>query len=53
MEVESEHLKAGTPVVTRGTYLLSGGTPVQVRPKESGGDAPGAGPGGAAAGTSQ
>jgi len=34
MEVQTEGLKAGTPLVTRGTYLLAAGTPVQVRPKE-------------------
>ena len=34
MEVESAHLAPGTPVVTRGTYLLSHGAAVQVRPKE-------------------
>ncbi|HUX15620.1 MAG TPA: efflux RND transporter periplasmic adaptor subunit, partial [Phycisphaerae bacterium] len=35
MEVQSEHLSAGMPVVVRGTYLMAPGTPVQVRPKES------------------
>jgi len=34
MEVRSEHLSAGMPVVVRGTYLMAPGTPVQVRPKE-------------------
>ncbi len=34
MEVESEQLKPGTPLVTRGTYLLSPGTAVVERPKE-------------------
>jgi HlyD family secretion protein len=36
MEVESEGLKPGTPLVTRGTYLLTSGSPVQVYPKEGG-----------------
>ena len=35
MEVESEPLKAGMMVVTRGTYLLAHGSPVQVFPKEN------------------
>jgi HlyD family secretion protein len=39
MEIECPTLKAGTPVVTRGTYLLSQDTAVQVYPKESA-DAP-------------
>jgi len=34
MEVRSERLSAGMPVVVRGTYLMAPGTPVQVRPKE-------------------
>jgi HlyD family secretion protein len=34
MEVECPTLKAGTPVVTRGTYLLSQDAAVQVYPKE-------------------
>jgi multidrug efflux pump subunit AcrA (membrane-fusion protein) len=36
MEVESEQLEAGTPLVTRGTYLLSPGAAVVERPKERG-----------------
>jgi len=35
MLVESAPLKAGMMVVTRGTYLLAHGSPVQVFPKES------------------
>jgi len=35
MEVESDLLKAGTPVVTRGTYLLVPGAAVRVYPKET------------------
>jgi len=35
MEVESDLLKAGTPVVTRGTYLLSHEAAVRVYPKET------------------
>lgn len=35
MEVESDALKAGMPLVTRGTYLMSHGAEVQVRPKEA------------------
>ena len=35
MEVESDLLKAGTPVVTRGTYLLAPGAAVRVYPKET------------------
>jgi len=35
MAVESGPLKPGTMVVTRGTYLLAHGSPVQVYPKES------------------
>ncbi|MCX5671997.1 MAG: efflux RND transporter periplasmic adaptor subunit [Planctomycetota bacterium] len=35
MQVESAPLKAGMMVVTRGTYLLAHGSPVQVFPKES------------------
>jgi len=35
MIVESDRLKAGTPLVTRGTYLLSHGAPVRVFPKEA------------------
>ena len=34
MEVKSEKLQDGTRVVTRGTYLLSPGAPVQEYPKE-------------------
>ena len=34
MEVQSEHLSAGMPVVVRGTYLMAPGTAVEVRPKE-------------------
>ena len=34
MEVQSDLLKPGTPVVTRGTYLLAPGSPVQAYPKE-------------------
>ena len=34
MEVRSEHLSAGMPVVVRGTYLMAPGTAVEVRPKE-------------------
>ncbi len=37
MEVESDRLKEGVPVVTRGTYLLYTGAPVQVREKEGAG----------------
>jgi len=36
MEVKSEKLQDGTRVVTRGTYLLSPGAPVQEYPKEQG-----------------
>jgi multidrug efflux pump subunit AcrA (membrane-fusion protein) len=43
MEVESPNLKPGTPLVTRGTYLLSADAPVQVYAKESA-EAPGAKP---------
>ncbi|MBM4017441.1 MAG: efflux RND transporter periplasmic adaptor subunit [Planctomycetes bacterium] len=39
MEVESDRLKAGTAVVTRGTYLLADGAAVREFPKEKGGDA--------------
>ena len=42
MEVESDKLKAGMPVVTRGTYLLSNGAAVQVYPKERTVEAPAA-----------
>lgn len=42
MEVESPNLKAGTPLVTRGTYLLSQDTAVQAYPKEAGEAAPAA-----------
>ena len=34
MEVESDRLKPGTPLITRGTYLMATGAPVQVQPKE-------------------
>jgi multidrug efflux pump subunit AcrA (membrane-fusion protein) len=34
MEVKSDRLEAGTPVITRGTYLMEVGTPVKIRPKE-------------------
>ena len=34
MEVESEALKPGTPLITRGTYLMVPGMPVQAYPKE-------------------
>ena len=34
MEVRSEQLEAGMPLVVRGTYLMASGTAVQVRPKE-------------------
>lgn len=34
MEVESEGLKPGMPVITRGTYVMFPGAPVQVRPRE-------------------
>jgi multidrug efflux pump subunit AcrA (membrane-fusion protein) len=34
MEVESDGLADGTPLVTRGTYLLAHGSPVRLRPKE-------------------
>jgi multidrug efflux pump subunit AcrA (membrane-fusion protein) len=44
MEVESDKLKAGTPLVTRGTYLLSPGAAVQVYPKERIVDVPAAQP---------
>jgi len=44
MEVESDKLKAGMPVVTRGTYLLSNGAAVQVYPKERTVEAPAAQP---------
>jgi hypothetical protein len=44
MEVESDKLKAGTPLVTRGTYLLSNGAAVQVYPKERIVDVPAAQP---------
>jgi len=37
MEVRSEHLSAGMPVVVRGTYLMAPGTAVEVRPKEGAG----------------
>ena len=40
MEVESDLLKAGTPVVTRGTYLLAPGAAVRVYPKETAPAAP-------------
>jgi HlyD family secretion protein len=47
MQVESEPLKAGMMVVTRGTYLLTHGSPVQAYPKESPpADAPAKGQGG-------
>jgi len=47
MEVESEELKAGTPLVVRGTYLMSAGAPVVERPKEGGAEEPETtGPGG-------
>ena len=39
MEVEAEGLKAGTLLITRGTYLMAPGTPAQVRPKEAGAEA--------------
>ena len=44
MEVESDKLKAGAAVVTRGTYLLSHGGAVQAYPKERAVDAPAAPP---------
>ena len=44
MEVESDALKAGTPVVTRGTYLLAPGAAVQVYPKERAVETPAAPP---------
>jgi len=34
MEVESEALEPGTPLITRGTYLMVPGMPVQAYPKE-------------------
>lgn len=42
MEVESEGLKAGLPLVTRGTYLLAPGSPVFAAPKEKGSSSGGA-----------
>jgi len=36
MEVESDRLKPGTPVVTRGTYLMEPGAPVRPTAKEKG-----------------
>jgi multidrug efflux pump subunit AcrA (membrane-fusion protein) len=42
MEVESDRLKAGTALVTRGTYLLAPGAAVQVYPKERTVEAPAA-----------
>jgi multidrug efflux pump subunit AcrA (membrane-fusion protein) len=42
MEVQSDKLKAGTPLVVRGTYLLSQDTAVRVYAKEGGEPAPAA-----------
>jgi multidrug efflux pump subunit AcrA (membrane-fusion protein) len=53
MEVVGEQLKAGTPLVTRGTYLLAHGSPVQVYPKEAVGEAPAAKAGAQAAGAAK
>jgi len=44
MEVESDGLVDGTPLVTRGTYLLAHGSPVRLRPKERPGPAKAAPP---------